>query len=171
MGFGGADGRGPTIGAHSAVGGTASVGGGIAQPAAAITVQPTSPAQAVPDQAVVVRPIAFTPPRGMPAYGLDLSGTAMVRHVQPPVDMVSLGERISVLEEGLRQAGERQRAWEARKDEELKSAKEAQEARQNQIESSLGDITRMLTDLTANRSQGGGGAGSAAGNAGRGINL
>ena len=121
---------------------------------------------------MIVRPIASAPPQGMSPYVLDSTGTAVVRYSQAPMDMVSLGQRMALMEEGLRTTLERQKAWEARKADEAVLEKAAQaeqatalekrlgEAVQSKLEETLGDITTMLKDLHSDRSRSAEGAGS-----------
>ena len=118
----------------------------------------------------------------MPSYVLDSSGAAVVRYSQPPMDMVSLGERITLMEEGMRQAQERQTAWEARKAEEAVQEKAAQvdqvadlekrlekavQDKVTRLDDRLGDITKMLRDLHSDRPRPAEGSGSASQQANR----
>jgi len=121
---------------------------------------------------MIARPIASAPPQGMSPYVLDSTGTAVVRYSQAPMDMVSLGQRMALMEEGLRTAFDRQTAWEARKADEAMLEKAAQveqatamekrlgQAFQDKLEDKLGDITKMLKDLHSDRSQSAEGSGS-----------
>ena len=154
-----------------------------AQPAAPAAPQPAPVSQALPDSAAIIRPVASVPPRGMPAYVLDSSGTAMVRYSQTPMDMVSIGDRISLIEASVQQAQERQLAWEAHKADEAVKEKAAQDeqvaalekrlekAVQDKLDDKLGDITKMLKDLHSDRPQPGGESGSASQQADGGIAL
>jgi hypothetical protein len=119
----------------------------------------------------------------MPSYVLDSSGTAMVRYSQAPMDMVSIGDRISLIEASVRQAQERQSAWEARKANEALKEKAAQveqvaalekrleKAVQDKLDDRLGDITKMLQDLHSDRSRPAEGSGSASQQTNRGEAL
>ena len=163
---------GPGAGEHASTeGGEGATGRGApaTMPAAP---QPALASQQPLDSAMLVRPIASAPPQGTPPYVFDSTGTAVVRYSQAPMDMVSLGQRMALMEEGLRTTLERQKAWEARKADEAvleKAAQAAQasalekrleEAVQSKLETTLGDITTMLKDLHSDRSRSAEGAGS-----------
>ena len=135
---------------------------------------------------MIIRPIASTPPQGMPSYVHDSSGAAVVRYSQAPMDMVSLTERITLMEEGLRQVQERQTACETRKADEAVQERAAQveqvEALEKRLEkavqdklddrlSSLDDITKMLKDLHSDRPRPAEGSGSASQQTNRGEAL
>ena len=173
----------PGAGEHTSMDGGDGATGRGAQPTAPAAPQPASALQPPLDSAVIIRPVASTPPQGMPSYVLDSSGAAVVRYSQAPMDMVSLGERITLMEEGIRQAQERQTAWEAHKAEEAVQEKAAQveqvaalekrleKAVQDKLDDRLGDITKMLRDLHSDRSRPAEGSGSASQQTDSGVAL